>query len=56
MINYEYDLHTIHCEYDTNTYDSQIIQYNTITIHYHQNRNVLYLDSPNVQTMANHLK
>ena len=48
-INYEYDSHMIHCEYDTNTYDSQIIRYNTITIHYDQNHNVIVLGQPYIE-------
>ena len=46
MINYEYELHTIHYEYTTNTYDSWITQYNTITIHYNQNCIVIVLGQP----------
>lgn len=43
MINYEYELHTIHYENATNTYDSQITRYDTITIHYGQNHIVIVL-------------
>jgi hypothetical protein len=46
MINYEYELHTIHYEYTTNTYDSWVTQYNTITIYYDQNHIVIVLGQP----------
>jgi len=46
MINYEYELHTIRYEYTTNTYDSRVTRYDTITIYYDQNRIVIVLGQP----------
>jgi hypothetical protein len=46
MINYEYELNMIRYEYTTNTYDSWVTQYNTITIYYDRNRIVIVLGQP----------
>ena len=46
MINYEYELNMIRYEYTTNTYDSWVTQYNTITIYYDWNHIVIVLGQP----------
>ena len=46
MINYEYEWHTIHDNYVTNTYDRWVAWYNTITLHYNQNCIVIILGQP----------
>ena len=46
MINYEYELNMIRYEYTTNTYDSWITRYDTITIYYDRNRIVIVLGQP----------
>jgi hypothetical protein len=46
MINYEYELNTICYEYTTNTYDSWVTRYDTITIYYDRNRIVIILGQP----------
>jgi len=52
MINYEYESHTIHYDYVTNTYDSWVARYNTITIYYNQNRIVIVLGQPYYRNSA----
>jgi len=46
MINYEYELNMIHYDYTTNTYNSWVTRYDTITIYYDQNRIVIVLGQP----------
>jgi hypothetical protein len=46
MINYEYELHTIHYNYTTNRYIAQTLKYNTNILRYRLKNNIIILGQP----------